>query len=139
MELLANSTNDLNYIADRLLEFAKDHRFLIFNGEMGAGKTTFIKAFCKALGVSDNITSPTFSIINEYLGKDHSIFHFDFYRLKNLQEAFDLGYEDYFYSGNYCLVEWPERVTPLLPDQFISIDIVVMDDQTRKFIFTVAD
>src|SRR5690606_38259479 len=98
---------------------------------MGAGKTTIIKALCKELGVTEHVTSPTFSIVNEYLGLKGPIYHFDFYRLKNEQEAFDLGYEEYFYSGNYCFVEWPEKIGSLLPDDSFVIEMETDADQRR--------
>lgn len=87
------------------------------------GKTTLIKELCKQLGVVENVSSPTFSIVNEYEAKEEKIYHFDFYRLKDEQEAFDLGYEEYFYSGNYCFVEWPEKIENLLPENAVSISI----------------
>lgn len=139
MDLLATSTNDLNRIADSLLEFSKGCRFFIFNGEMGAGKTTFIKSLCERLGVEDVVSSPTFSIVNEYWGKNAKVYHFDFYRLKNIQEAYDLGYEEYFYSPDYCLVEWPEKVDGLMPENVVQVDITVVDSTTRKFTFKALD
>jgi tRNA threonylcarbamoyladenosine biosynthesis protein TsaE len=97
-----------------------------------AGKTTFIKALCEELGVEETITSPTFAIINEYRdGGGNSIFHFDFYRINKLEEAFDFGYEDYFYSGNLCFIEWPERIEPLLPAGTVKVYIDGSDDGVR--------
>lgn len=98
---------------------------------MGAGKTTLIKSLCKALGSNDNITSPTFSIVNEYAGPN-KIYHFDFYRLKNQTEALDIGCEEYFYSGNYCFIEWPEKIPDLLPPHFVRVNIAVLKDDTRE-------
>ena len=107
-------------------------RVFAFYGEMGAGKTTFIKALCLELHVTDVVNSPTFAIINEYRTKHHQpVFHFDFYRLKNLKEAADLGCEEYFYSGNYCFLEWAELVEPLLPQHFLKIEMVVSDSGNR--------
>jgi hydrolase, P-loop family len=104
-----------------------------FYGKMGAGKTTFIKALCETLGVKDVITSPTFSLINEYTdGKGNSIYHFDFYRIKKLEEVYDMGYEDYFYSGNLCLLEWPELIEEILPENVIKVTIEEQADGTRK-------
>ncbi len=101
-------------------------------GAMGAGKTTFIKAVCEELGVQETITSPTFAIINEYKsGEGESIYHFDFYRINKMEEAFDFGYEDYFYSGNLCFIEWPELVEPLLPENTVRVHIREADDGTR--------
>ncbi len=99
---------------------------------MGAGKTTLIKCLCERLGVTDVVTSPTFSIVNEYVGADNKIYHFDFYRLKNQAEALDLGYEEYFYSDAWCFIEWPEKISGLLPENFVRIDIEVMPDGSRQ-------
>ena len=102
--------------AAALIRAFPDERVFAFYGKMGAGKTTFIREVCRVLGTPDVVTSPTFAIINEYLtSRGESIFHFDFYRLRDLSEVYDLGYEDYFYSGSYCLIEWPEKVAELLP------------------------
>lgn len=103
-----------------------------FYGAMGAGKTTFIRAVCEELGVRETVTSPTFAIINEYRGREgESIYHFDFYRINKLEEAFDFGYEDYFYSGNLCFIEWPELVEPLLPENTVKVYIAENDKGAR--------
>lgn len=117
---------ELEVIAEELLqEFPSEKKFA-FYGAMGAGKTTFSKAICKALAVVDVVSSPTFSIVNEYLSEhNETVYHFDFYRLEEEQEAYDMGYEDYFYSDAYCLVEWPEKIASLLPVTFASIHITV--------------
>ena len=115
-----------------LLSNLQFQKILLFYGEMGAGKTTLIKAFCAALGVKDSVSSPTFSIVNEYHYPAGIIYHFDFYRLKNQTEALDLGVEEYFYSGNYCLIEWPEKIPDLLPENYLKISIEVQSDQQRK-------
>ena len=100
---------------------------------LSTGKTTFIKALCEVLGVEDVITSPTFAIINEYTdGEENPIYHFDFYRIKKLEEVYDMGYEDYFYSGNLCLLEWPELIEEILPDNVIKVTIAEQADGTRK-------
>jgi len=117
-------------IAKSIIDLAGSNRIFLFYGEMGAGKTTLIKSLCKALGSDDNITSPTFSIVNEYAGPN-KIYHFDFYRLKNQTEALDIGCEEYFYSGNYCFIEWPEKIPDQLPEHFVKIRISVSADGSR--------
>lgn len=136
MQLTINNLEELPKVAQALLNYANDQNFFIFEGEMAAGKTTFIKAFCEALGVTDVVSSPTFSIVNEYESNHGPVYHFDFYRLKNPQEAYDIGYEEYFYSGNYCLVEWPSKVEELLPEKYIKIQITVTDNEQRLFEFS---
>lgn len=122
----------LESVAKELLSYSEGIRIFAFYGPMGAGKTTFIQSICHALGSDDNITSPTFAIINEYrTSLSETIYHFDFYRIKNLDEAYDLGYEDYFYSDNYCLIEWPEKVEPLLPDQYFEVRMEETGDDVR--------
>jgi len=101
---------------------------------MGAGKTTLIKVLCENLGVTEPVTSPTFSIVNEYRGPANTIYHFDFYRLKNQTEALDMGYEEYFYSGAYCFIEWPEKIPGLLPDRYVSVRIHVTGPNSRQII-----
>ena len=120
--------------AKQLLDFFPDDRIFAFYGNMGAGKTTFIKALCHQLGSEDNVTSPTFALINEYSTGDGSvIYHFDFYRIKKLEEAFDLGYEDYIYSGNYCFIEWPEMIESLLPEGIVEVRISEIENSIRLF------
>jgi len=116
--------NQLSRVAVELLSEFPDARVFAFYGKMGSGKTTFIQEICKALYSSDRVTSPTFAIVNEYFTKSGTaVYHFDFYRLKNLEEAYDLGYEDYFYSGGYCLIEWPEKVESLLPGEHVIVSL----------------
>lgn len=122
---------ELPDVAARVLDVAGERRVFLFYGEMGAGKTTLIKAMCTRLGVLDATSSPTFAIVNEYTTTHGPVYHFDFYRIKSEREAFDLGYEDYFYSGQYCLVEWPEKIAGLLPDGAISVRITVQPDGSR--------
>jgi len=126
--MFQTQVSDLSMLQDAavlLLQNFPEDRVFAFYGAMGAGKTTFIKAICKELGSSDYVTSPTFALINEYSTRDGSvIYHFDFYRIKKLEEAFDLGYEDYIYSGNYCLIEWPEMIESLLPEGVVEVRIM---------------
>ena len=134
MELKITSLEEISAGAEEFIRLAmQEDTVFAFNGQMGAGKTTFIKALCEALGVSEVVTSPTFSIVNEYRSDDTGelIYHFDFYRIKKLDEAYDMGCEDYFYSGAVCLIEWPELVEDLLPGNTVWVDIRVNDDQTR--------
>ncbi|MEE4287073.1 MAG: tRNA (adenosine(37)-N6)-threonylcarbamoyltransferase complex ATPase subunit type 1 TsaE [Mariniphaga sp.] len=128
----ATSIKALEKAAKKLIEKFPEQRVFAFYGKMGAGKTTFIQAVCRELGTPDNVTSPTFAIINEYKTEaGNSIFHFDFYRIKDLEEAYDLGYEDYFYSGNYCLIEWPEKIEALLPQNVVEVKIEVQENGNR--------
>ena len=107
-----------------------------FYGKMGAGKTTFIKAICEELGVSDVITSPTFALVNEYTaGNGAAIYHFDFYRIKKLEEVYDMGYEDYFYGGNLCFLEWPELIEEILPEDTTKVTITEEADGSRKVVW----
>ena len=127
---------DLDHIHEAAREFIAqigDRRVFAFYGKMGAGKTTFVKAVCEELGVEDVITSPTFAIVNEYKGAD-TIYHFDFYRIKKLEEVYDMGYEDYFYSGNLCFIEWPELIEELLPEDTVKVCITENGDGTRSIV-----
>jgi tRNA threonylcarbamoyladenosine biosynthesis protein TsaE len=118
------SLKDLNKVAEAFVKKAGNYKIWLFHGEMGSGKTTFIKTLCHTLGVTDTMSSPTFSIVNEYKTKDQqTIFHFDFYRIKNEAEAYDIGTEEYFYSGNYCFVEWPEKIPSLIPADRAEVEI----------------
>lgn len=129
----AGNLKAIDAIALKLVSQFSEYRVFAFYGKMGAGKTTFIQSVCKVLGTDDNVTSPTFALINEYKTTQFdSIFHFDFYRIKDIEEAFDLGYEDYLFSGNYCLIEWPEMIEPLLPDKIVKVKIEVEEDGSRK-------
>ncbi len=124
MKLICKSESELVPAAGKLLQTFPAARVFAFYGSMGAGKTTFIKALCHELGVTDIVQSPSFSIINEYkTGAGESIFHFDFYRIRDVGEVFDIGYEDYLYSGSYCFLEWPELIESLLPEETIRIRI----------------
>jgi tRNA threonylcarbamoyladenosine biosynthesis protein TsaE len=129
------SKEQLEIVAQQLLEKFPSDRIFAFYGGMGAGKTTFIKAICNQLFVGDVVNSPTFAIVNEYLRNDGgSIYHFDLYRLKSWQEMLDIGYEDYFYSGNYCLLEWPEKIENLLPESTIRVKIELTAERDRRII-----
>jgi tRNA threonylcarbamoyladenosine biosynthesis protein TsaE len=137
MEIEVNDLKELPEAASALVKFAGQDKIFLFEGEMGAGKTTFIKTICSALGVEDLVSSPTFSIVNEYRGRNNSrIYHFDFYRIESLQEAYDIGYEEYFYSGDICLVEWPEKIRELLPESYIEIRITPTAPDARLLSFT---
>jgi tRNA threonylcarbamoyladenosine biosynthesis protein TsaE len=121
--------SDLPSAAKELLAYCGNKKVIAFSGSMGAGKTTFIKSICEVLGVKDTISSPTFSIVNEYhFAPSGKIYHFDFYRIKSIAEAYDMGYEDYFYSNAYCFIEWPEKVDELLPDDAVKVNISVTGD-----------
>ena len=124
MKLIVHSTEELPQVARNLLQEYGEERFFAFFGKMGVGKTTLIKAMCGELGVEDNVCSPTFAIINEYkTGNGAPVYHFDFYRLKNAEEAYDIGYEEYFYSGEYCFTEWTEKVEDLLPEHYVRVEL----------------
>ena len=132
MEIRINSLDTIHEAAKDFIKGMGDGKVFAFYGKMGAGKTTFIKALCEVLGVKDVITSPTFAIINEYTdGNDNPIYHFDFSRIKKLEEVYDMGYEDYFYSGNLCLLEWPELVEDVLPENVIKVTIEEQPDGSR--------
>ncbi len=135
MNLPVKNVDELNNAAKKLIGFSETEKIFLFYGDMGTGKTTFIKSLCGVLGAHESVTSPTFSIVNEYSGDKNKIYHFDFYRLKNQNEALDLGYEEYFYSGNYCFIEWPEKIDGLLPSHYIRIDIQVLDNNERQLTF----
>ncbi|HWK98873.1 MAG TPA: tRNA (adenosine(37)-N6)-threonylcarbamoyltransferase complex ATPase subunit type 1 TsaE [Parapedobacter sp.] len=125
---------ELPTAAGQLLAAIGNQRILLFYGVMGAGKTTFINALCQQLGVTDPTSSPTFAIVNEYDSAAGPVYHFDFYRINSEQEAFDLGYEDYFYSGSYCFVEWPEKIANLLPADAARIHIMATTDGARRIV-----
>lgn len=126
----------LDKIDEAALEFIRamgDNTVFAFHGDIGAGKTTFIKAICENLGVSDTINSPTFAIVNEYRSDSGElIYHFDFYRINKIEEVFDFGYEDYFYSGSLCFIEWPEKVDTLLPKDTVNVYVKVQEDGSRE-------
>lgn len=135
--LTINGINNIDAAAQEFVKHMGDGKVFAFYGKMGAGKTTFIKAICECLGVEDTVTSPTFAIVNEYESNkvDYPIYHFDFYRIKKLEEVYDMGYEDYFYGGGVCFIEWPELIEDLLPESAIRVDIKENEDGTRTVSF----
>ena len=130
MEIRIENLDNIRAAAREFIENMGDARVFAFYGKMGAGKTTLVKAICEELGVEDVITSPTFAIINEYEGEE-TIYHFDFYRIKKLEEVYDMGYEDYFYSGALCFIEWPELIEEILPDDAVRVSIIEQQDGSR--------
>lgn len=136
MILTIKDTEHIHETAKEFVASMGDKRLFAFYGKMGVGKTTFIKAICEELGVEDVITSPTFAIVNEYTTSDEEpLYHFDFYRIKKIDEVYDMGYEDYFYSGNICLMEWPELVEEVLPEDTVRVTITENIDTTRTIEF----
>lgn len=138
MEKIISIANldELPKAATIFLESIGDTPLIAFSGEMGAGKTTFIQSLCKKLGVPGEVNSPTFSLVNEYFtSTGESIFHFDLYRIEDPDELFDLGYEEYFFSGKRCFIEWPEKASHLIPDDALLVRIEVMEDGTRELRF----
>ena len=132
MEILIDHQNKLPIAASSLLKFAENEKIFLLRGEMGAGKTTLIKSLCLQMGMIDNVSSPTYSIVNEYVFPKGKIYHFDFFRIKNEVEAFDIGFEEYLMSGEYCFIEWPEMISGLWPAHFIEIKIVEDEQGSRK-------
>ena len=135
MEIKISNLDNIKEAASAFIQQIGDHKVFAFYGSMGAGKTTFVKAICEELGVEDVITSPTFAIINEYHAHDDVIYHFDFYRIKRVEEVYDIGFDEYIYSGNLCLMEWPELIEQLLPEETVRVDIMENPDGTRVIRF----
>lgn len=132
MEIKIQSLEEISSAARQFVESIGERRIFAFYGSMGAGKTTFIKAICEELGVEDVITSPTFAIVNEYTtGTGKPLYHFDFYRIKKLDEFYDMGGEDYFGSGNICFIEWPELIEDVLPEEAVIVNIKEVDNGSR--------
>ncbi len=132
MNFVLKDISDIDTAAKIFVEKFGDKKIFAFYGEMGAGKTTFIKAVCKSMGVTGTITSPTFSLVNEYkTDNGMTIYHFDFYRIENIEEVYDFGYEDYFYSDKMCFIEWPELVETLLPEDVVEVKISADDNEQR--------
>ncbi len=140
MEIVIDHIENLQDVANQLINYAGDRKKWMFTGEIGAGKTTFIQSVCTALGVEDKVTSPTFSLINEYIynnnkGETEKIHHIDLYRLKSLDEAIDIGIEDYLYDKGYCFIEWPQLIAPIFPEKVIEIKFEIIENSKRKIIF----
>ena len=136
MEIHISDIGQIRNAAHQFIEYLGDKRVFAFHGGMGAGKTTFIKAVCEELGVEDVITSPTFAIVNEYWSRDgEPLYHFDFYRIDEPDDATRIGFQDYLYSGSYCFIEWTDKVESLLNGEYTPVYIERIDDQTRKFSF----
>ena len=134
MEIKINSLDSIHEAAKQFIAAMEDNTVFAFYGKMGAGKTTFIKAVCEELGVTDVINSPTFAIVNEYRSDETGelIYHFDFYRIQKIDEVYDMGYEDYFYSGALCFIEWPELIEDVLPGDAVKVCIEEQADGTRS-------
>lgn len=133
LSIFGKGLASLGDVAKQMLEVKQAPSIWLFKGDMGAGKTTLIKEICKLIGVVDSVNSPTFSIINEYYSTHNTVYHFDFYRVKTLAEALEAGVEDYFYSGNYCFIEWPEIIMEILPDQYLMVDIALGMGEKRTY------
>lgn len=140
LQIQCPTLQELPEAATELLSFMKERRerVYLFEGDMGAGKTTLIKELCKQLGVTDTVQSPTFSIINEYrTPQGRPVYHFDFYRIETVEEAVQIGAEEYFYSGELCLIEWPSRVAEILPDDCLEVKIEVANDSSRHILISI--
>jgi len=136
MEIIINQLDELPKVAQQLLAYTQDRKIMTFVGEIGAGKTTFIQQICQQLGVEEAVTSPTFSIVNEYTNsQENTIFHIDLYRLKSEEEALNIGIEEYLDRADYCFIEWPQIIENLLPEDVLRISIETMEDSKRKIVF----
>lgn len=130
-----NGLEGLSEVSDFLMSLRPEADVVAFYGSMGAGKTTLIKNLCHRMGVTDEVNSPTFAIVNEYVTEEREpVYHFDFYRIKKIEEAYDIGYDNYFYSGHLCLIEWPEMIEPLLPEKYIRVEILPGDSDDARVI-----
>lgn len=133
MEISINNLSEIENVAQQILSFTENNKIFCFEGNLGAGKTTLIQAICNQLGVEEDMSSPTYSIVNEYKTKNGDvIYHMDLYRLKSLEEVLDTGIEDYFYENNYCFIEWPEVAKQILPDEIVQILIEKISENQRK-------
>ena len=137
MRIIIKSRKHLRSAAKKIIEYTKGKKLLAFSGPMGAGKTTIIKAVCRTLGAEDTVSSPTFTLVNEYETVSGEIlYHIDFYRIKKKEEVLDFGIEEYFFSGSYCLMEWPELIGEILPGETVKISITVDDKEQRILDFS---
>lgn len=131
------SLQEINVVAEKIIEFAKEKsKTLLFYGDMGAGKTTLIKSIAKKLGITEEVSSPTYSLVNQYVKNDITIYHFDFYRIEDEEEAYDIGFEEYLNENTWCFIEWPSRINNLLPDDALVIRILIEDNVTRKVLIS---
>ena len=128
-----DSLSELDGVAEQIIELLNGRDVVLFRGGMGAGKTTLISRIVAQLGAQDTVTSPTFALVNQYEGTERRIYHFDFYRIDRIEEVFDFGYEEYFYSGDLCLVEWPEKIEALIPDDAMVVRIDITGEDSRAF------
>lgn len=141
MEMVVKTEAELGKAVEALLTFAEGRKKIALTGDLGAGKTAFVKAFCRRQNVKENVASPTFSLVNEYVfwdenGQQERIHHLDLYRLRNLDEALDIGVEEYLFDGDYCFIEWPGIIRDLLPENMVFIEIEVQSDGSRRFQFS---
>ncbi len=134
MELIVENLTELQAAAKEIVEYAADHKIWLFSGEIGAGKTTLIQRICQSNGVTEKVTSPTYSLINQYEANGGIIYHLDLYRLNSLDEAIDIGIEDLLYGDSLCLIEWPDLIAPLLPLEVLKIKVEIVEDSKRKII-----
>ena len=133
IQLKIDSLSELDHVAEQIISSLGGRNVVLFRGGMGAGKTSLISRIVALLGSEDTVTRPPVALVNEYEGDEGLIYHFDFYRIDKVEEVFDLGYEEYFYSGDLCLVEWPEKIEALIPDDVMTVKIEVEDDEERVF------
>ncbi|MEQ9288651.1 MAG: tRNA (adenosine(37)-N6)-threonylcarbamoyltransferase complex ATPase subunit type 1 TsaE [Cyclobacteriaceae bacterium] len=137
MNITYSALGEIEEVAKKIIQHCTGYNIWLFEGQMGAGKTTLIKSICEQMQVSDNVSSPTFSLLNVYqTGTGDEVYHFDFYRIKDQMEAIDIGSDEYFYSGNYCFIEWPEKIPSLIPDRFIKISINLGRENEREISIT---
>jgi len=140
MQITINAVTELDKVAEQILTFFSHEKVFLFFGEMGAGKTTFIKTICKQLGVADTVSSPTYTIVNEYATIDfYPIYHFDFYRLKNETEVLDLGFEEYLHSDSYCFIEWPEKISSYWPKHYVKVTFTALNETERTISAEIID